>query len=95
MEEFKRANSRIESLKKQLDNNKIFLNMVIHDMRNPCNSVEYGLKETLRIIEQLFKIFPKDSPEHDFSSFENSDEESVHIKQKDSIFKNYRFQEGL
>ena len=69
--------------------------MVIHDMRNPCNSVEFGLKESLKLIEQVFKIFPNDSPEHEFSSFENSEEEDEsiggicnRIKQKDTIFKN-------
>ena len=30
-------------LEKNLENNKIFLNMVVHDMRNPTNQIEYSL----------------------------------------------------
>jgi len=40
----------VRKLQKQLINNKIFLNMVIHDMRNPTNSIEFALKEVLRIV---------------------------------------------
>ena len=38
---------KISSLGKQLDSNKIFLNMVIHDMRNPTSSIKEGLKLAL------------------------------------------------
>jgi hypothetical protein len=41
---------KIKKLQRQLINNKIFLNMVIHDMRNPTNSIEYGIKEVLKIL---------------------------------------------
>lgn len=34
-------------------NTKIFLNMVIHDMRNPTNSIEYALKEVLKMINNF------------------------------------------
>ena len=34
-------------LEKNLENNKIFLNMVVHDMRNPINQIEYLLKQSL------------------------------------------------
>ena len=30
-------------LEKNLENNKVFLNMVVHDMRNPTNQIEYLL----------------------------------------------------
>jgi signal transduction histidine kinase len=42
--------AKVRKLQKQLMNNKIFLNMVIHDMRNPTNSIEFALKEVLRIV---------------------------------------------
>jgi hypothetical protein len=42
----------VKKLQKQLVNNKIFLNMVIHDMRNPTNSIEFAVKEVLRLITQ-------------------------------------------
>jgi len=35
---------KIKKLEKQLNNTKIFLNMVIHDMRNPTNSIEFAIK---------------------------------------------------
>ncbi len=41
---------KVKKLQKQLVNNKIFLNMVIHDMRNPTNSIEFAVKEVLRLI---------------------------------------------
>ena len=39
---------RVKDLQMQLKNNKIFMNMVIHDMRNLTNSIEFALKEVLR-----------------------------------------------
>ena len=30
-----------------LENNKIFLNMAVHDMRNPTSQIEFVLKESL------------------------------------------------
>jgi hypothetical protein len=30
-----------------LENNKIFLNMAVHDMRNPTSQIEYVLKDSL------------------------------------------------
>ena len=43
---------RNESLLKQLMTNRIFLNMVIHHMRNPCNSAAYGILESLDLIRE-------------------------------------------
>jgi hypothetical protein len=31
-------------LEKNLENNKIFLNMVVHDMRNPTNQIDFTLQ---------------------------------------------------
>ena len=36
---------KIEQLRQQLDSNKVFLNMVIHDMRNPSSSIEFAIHE--------------------------------------------------
>jgi signal transduction histidine kinase len=44
------AKNTQESLQKKLKNTKIFLNMVIHDMRNPTTSIEFALKEVLSMI---------------------------------------------
>lgn len=41
---------KVRKLQKQLINNKIFLNMVIHDMRNPTNSIEFAVKEVIRLM---------------------------------------------
>lgn len=48
----KLLNQKIKSLNKQLANNRIFLNMVIHDMRNPSNSAEFGIQESLNMIKE-------------------------------------------
>ncbi len=40
---------KIKKLEKQLNNTKIFLNMVIHDMRNPTNSIEFAIKQIIQI----------------------------------------------
>ena len=43
--------SKLSKLKTQLNNTKIFLNMVIHDMRNPTNSIEFAIKEIMKIMK--------------------------------------------
>lgn len=43
--------NKISKLEHQLNSTKIFLNMVIHDMRNPTNSIEYALKEILAMLK--------------------------------------------
>lgn len=48
----KSLQNKIIKLQKQLINNKIFLNMVIHDMRNPTNSIEFAVKEVLKLLTQ-------------------------------------------
>jgi hypothetical protein len=40
-------------LEKNLENNKVFLNMVVHDMRNPTNQIDYTLQQSL---DQLLKL---------------------------------------
>jgi hypothetical protein len=44
-------NKKVESLETKLKNTKIFLNMVIHDMRNPTASIEFAVKEVLNMLE--------------------------------------------
>lgn len=34
---------KIEELENKIENNKLFLNMVVHDMRNPTSQIEYLL----------------------------------------------------
>lgn len=44
--------NQIEELKKQLQTNKTFLNMVIHDMRSPTSSIKQGLQMTSQNLSQ-------------------------------------------
>jgi hypothetical protein len=46
----------IKNLKIQLDGSKRFLNMVIHDMRNPTTSIKMGLENTCNTLHQLEQI---------------------------------------
>lgn len=39
--------NKIEKLQSKLKNNKIFMNMVIHDMRNPTTAIQFGVTETI------------------------------------------------
>lgn len=39
--------STIQNLEKRLCDQKDFLNMVVHDLRNPCESIEHGLEHLL------------------------------------------------
>jgi hypothetical protein len=50
--------SKSVKLEKSLENTKIFLNMVIHDLRNPTNQVEYLVNQSvkkLKVIQSKFK----------------------------------------
>ena len=40
-------------LKSSLESNKIFLNMVVHDMRNPTNQIEYILNQSINQLKDL------------------------------------------
>ena len=40
-------NKKLAQLQHQLKNNKIFINMVIHDMRNPTTAIQFGISETI------------------------------------------------
>ena len=42
---------KIKRLETQVTNSKLFLNMVIHDMRNPTNSIEFALRESLKLLQ--------------------------------------------
>jgi len=44
---------KLKSLTNQLDGSKRFLNMVIHDMRNPTTSIKMGLENTCNTLHQL------------------------------------------
>ena len=46
---------KMEMIKQQLNSNKIFLNMVIHDMRNPSSSIIFAVKELQKILGSHFK----------------------------------------
>ena len=47
LDHFKEKSCLLET---NLENNKIFLNMVVHDMRNPTNQIDFTLQQSL---EQL------------------------------------------
>jgi hypothetical protein len=47
---------KINKLESQIKKQKVFLNMVIHDMRNPANNIESGMREILRQINESQEI---------------------------------------
>jgi|LauGreDrversion4_2_1035121.scaffolds.fasta_scaffold968966_1 hypothetical protein len=49
-------------------NSKLFLNMVIHDMRNPTNSIEFALKQSLKLLQS----YPESHSEARFFNKKNS-----------------------
>ncbi len=40
-------------LENNLVNNKLFLNMVVHDMRNPTNQIEFTVQQSLEQLDKL------------------------------------------
>ena len=50
------GNAKIELLKKQNKQTKTFLNMVIHDMRNPTASIKMGLENAIHQIRDFLKL---------------------------------------
>ena len=44
-------------MKNELEKSKIFMNMVIHDMRNPTSSIKAGLKLSLELVNYVSKVF--------------------------------------
>lgn len=51
--------SMIEQYKDQLATSKRFLNMVIHDMRNPTLSTKVGIEQVIENVGQLKKLNAK------------------------------------
>ncbi len=50
LQHFKEKTIKLDS---DLDNNKIFLNMVIHDLRNPTNQVDFLVNQTLGLLKDI------------------------------------------
>jgi hypothetical protein len=42
-----------EDVHEQMNTIKIFMNMVIHDMRNPTGSIEFGVQESLQKLQDF------------------------------------------
>ena len=45
-----------EELRKQVEDNKLFLNMVVHDMRSPTVSIKLGLDRTKNFLDEILGI---------------------------------------
>ena len=45
-------NKKIE-LQKNLQNNKVFMNMAVHDMKNLSNQIEFILKQSIDKLNEL------------------------------------------
>ena len=45
--------TKLRDLEDKLLSDKIFLNMVVHDIRNPASSIDFGLKQTLDLLEEF------------------------------------------
>jgi hypothetical protein len=48
---------KVEQLQCLINTNRIFMNMVIHDMRNPTGSIEFGMQQSLDNLEQYLLRF--------------------------------------
>ena len=51
-----------------MENSKIFLNMVVHDLRNPTNQINFLIEQTLTILKDLLLggyIFDKNDLKND------------------------------
>lgn len=46
-------NEKIEILKSQLYTNKLFLSMVIHDLRNPTSCIKNGLIQSQTYLKKI------------------------------------------
>ncbi len=44
---------KVKKLENALKNNKIFLNMVVHDMRNPIKQIEFLLEQSIELLNDL------------------------------------------
>ena len=42
---------KVRKLQAKLKNNKTFMNMAVHDMRNPTNAITFGVNETLQMLK--------------------------------------------
>lgn len=47
------SNTQIDKLKREILQNKGFMNMVIHDMRNPTVAIKLGLKDTINSLKEI------------------------------------------
>ena len=43
---------KIQALQQQMNSSKIFMNMLVHDMRNPASSIEFGIQESLDHLQE-------------------------------------------
>ena len=42
---------KVAKMQAQLKNNKTYMNMAVHDMRNPTNAITFGVNETLQMLK--------------------------------------------
>lgn len=52
--------TKMEDLEKRLCGQRDFLNMVVHDLRNPCESIEHGLEYVLEFQNDEIKTIVND-----------------------------------
>ena len=64
---------KIVQMQNNLNGNKVFLNMVVHDMRNPTSQIEFTLKQSLEHLTNMKKKL--DSLDY---SLTNLDFEEIH-----------------
>jgi ribosomal protein L30E len=46
---------KVAKLQAKLKNNKTFMNMAVHDMRNPTNAIIFGVNETIQMLKNQKK----------------------------------------
>ena len=69
---------RIDQLTHQLNQNRIFLNMVVHDMRNPTSSIQHGLEVTLQKLKEFDEKF------RNIKQLLNMDKEGLNLNYEDA-----------
>ena len=74
--------------KQEQENRDIYMNMLIHDLRNPCMNVQFGVKESKKILQGSNLMFDdlkeqlkrQNMPEPAFQSEHQIDEQQLEFE---------------
>ena len=91
--------SKMEQLEKEVASSKLFMNMCIHDMRNPTVAIKLGLQQAIMQIEeiskqiQMHKQFKQNSKEVTETITNMKKNHSVQIVDHNNLIQNYSLQD--